>query len=80
MIITDLQQSIFEFAKASVFHITLDDYVKNNSQVEYDDALVALNDLKRKRIVSTDPTFGIITVTNYGWRQMGWGLPYNNIF
>ena len=71
--LSELQHDILEFAKREHFHATLDDYVSRNN-VDKSKAIEALKDLKLRRIVSMPPDIlnGPISVTNYGWRIMGW--------
>lgn len=71
--VTDLQKNILEFARRECFHATLKDFI-DRTGVSTDDAVSALRDLKRKRIVSLPPDIlnSWIGVTNYGWRVMGW--------
>lgn len=71
--LTQLQRQILEYAKEESFHATLNDFI-NRYGVSSSDAIAALKDLKRKRIVTMPPNImnTWIGVTNYGWGVMGW--------
>lgn len=71
--LTQLQRDILEFAKTECFHGTLNDFIVCTG-VSKEEALIALKDLRSKRIVSMPPSLftSWIGVTNYGWKVMGW--------
>ena len=71
--LTNVQREILEFAKREYFHATLGDFVTQTG-TSMSDAISALKDLRKKRIVSVGPslTDSWIGVTNYGWNIMQW--------
>ena len=71
--LTNVQREILEFAKRESFHVTLGDFVTQTG-ISMSDAISALKDLRKKRIVSVGPslTDSWICVTNYGWNVMQW--------
>lgn len=71
--LTELQKAILEYAKRESFHATIKDFI-DRTEISEEDALNALKDLRRKRIVSLCPDImnSWIGVTNYGWNLMGW--------
>lgn len=71
--LTVLQRDILQFAKRSDFHGKLRDYIRENN-VQEEDAINAVKELKKHRIVSMPPDIlnSWIGVTNYGWKVMGW--------
>ena len=71
--ITKLQKEILEFAKREYFKVNLQDFIYRTRTNE-EDALLALKDLKKRRIVSMSPDLmnSYIGVTNYGWNLLGW--------
>ena len=71
--ITELQKKILEFAKREYFKVNLQDFI-DRTRTNEEDAMLALKDLKKRRIVSMSPDLmnGYIGVTNYGWSLLGW--------
>lgn len=71
--ITELQKEILEFAKREYFKVNLQDFI-DRTRTNKEDAMSALKDLKKRRIVSMSPDLmnGYIGVTNYGWSLLGW--------
>lgn len=71
--LTQLQRDILEFAKTECFHGTLNDFIACTG-VSKEEALMALKDLRSKRIVLMPPSLftSWIGVTNNGWKVMGW--------
>ena len=71
--ITELQKEILEFAKREYFKVNLRDFIES-TRANKEDAILALQDLKKRRIVSmsSDLMNGYIGVTNYGWSLLGW--------
>lgn len=71
--ITELQKEILEFAKREYFKVNLQDFI-DRTRTNKEDAMLALKDLKKRRIVSmsSDLMNGYIGVTNYGWSLLGW--------
>ena len=71
--ITELQKEILEFAKREYFKVNLQDFI-DRTRTNKEDAVLALKDLKKRRIVSMSPDLmnGYIGVTNYGWSLLGW--------
>ena len=71
--LTNVQREILEFAKRESFHATLGDFVSQTG-TSMSEAIGALKDLRKKRIVSVGPslTDSWIGVTNYGWNVMQW--------
>lgn len=71
--ITELQKEILEFAKKEYFKVNLQDFI-DRTRTNKEDAMLALKDLKKRRIVSmsSDLMNGYIGVTNYGWSLLGW--------
>lgn len=71
--ITELQKEILEFAKREYFKVNLQDFI-DRTRTNKEDAMLALKDLKKRRIVSMSPDLmnGYIGVTNYGWSLLGW--------
>lgn len=75
MELTILQKDIMEFAKGQYFHASLNDYLRINTNVDKNEAIQALKDLKGKRIASvggSDIENDWICVTNHGYKIMGW--------
>ena len=71
--ITELQKEILEFAKREYFKVNLQDFIES-TRANKENAMLALKDLKKRRIVSMSPDLmnGYIGVTNYGWSLLGW--------
>lgn len=71
--LTNVQREILEFAKNESFHASLSDFVAQTG-TSMSDAIGALKDLRKKRIVSVGPslTDSWVGVTNYGWSVMQW--------
>lgn len=71
--ITELQKKILEFAKREYFKVNLQDFI-DRTRTNEEDAMLALKDLKKRRIVSMSPDLmnGYIGVTNYGRSLLGW--------
>ena len=71
--ITELQKEILEFAKREYFKVNLQDFI-DRTRTNKEDAILALKDLKKRRIVSMSPDLmnSYIGVTNYGWSLLGW--------
>lgn len=71
--LTNVQKEILEFAKNESFHASLNDFISQTG-MSMSDAISALKDLRKKRIVSVGPslTDSWICVTNYGWNVMQW--------
>ena len=71
--ITELQKEILEFVKREYFKVNLQDFI-DRTRTNKEDAMLALKDLKKRRIVSmsSDLMNGYIGVTNYGWSLLGW--------
>ena len=71
--ITELQRQILEFAKREYFKVNLQEFI-DRTRTNKEDAVLALKDLKKRRIVSMSPDLmnGYIGVTNYGWSLLGW--------
>lgn len=71
--ITELQKEILEFAKREYFKVNLQDFI-DRTRTNKEDAMLALKDLKKRRIVSMSPDLmnEYIGVTNYGWNLLGW--------
>lgn len=71
--LTNVKNEILEFAKNESFHASLSDFISQTG-TSMSDAISALKDLRKKRIVSVGPslTDSWICVTNYGWNVMQW--------
>ena len=71
--LTNVQREILEFAKKESFHASLSDFISRTG-TSMSEAIDALKDLHKKRIVSVGPslTDSWICVTNYGWNVMQW--------
>ena len=71
--ITELQKEILEFARREYFKVNLQDFIES-TRANKEDSVLALKDLKKRRIVSMSPDLmnGCIGVTNYGWNLLGW--------
>lgn len=71
--LTTIQRQILQFAKRESFHGKLKDFISEHD-VDKDEAVAALKDLKRQRIVYMSPDLmnSFIGVTNHGWSVMGW--------
>ena len=71
--LTELQKAILEYARRESFHATIKDFI-DCTGISDEDALNALKELRRGRIVALGPDImnSWIGVTNHGWNLMGW--------
>ncbi len=71
---TIMQLDILQFAKRYDFHVTLRDYLGTYPEVDTEEALEALLQLKAQRLVvyGPDPMTSKIGATSAAWKKMGW--------